>query len=316
MPNPIQTTQGPVDVADLGPTLVHEHLLTAHEGVRFQWPHLVDAEGEHQRAVESVQGVQAHGIQTICDPSCLDLCRDVRLNLAVGEATGMRFVMATGVYGHHYTSLPHFFQTRDADVLAGCFVHDLTQGIQATEVKAHFLKCAADEPGMTPDVTKVHEAVAKAHAQTGAPVMAHTRPASKTGPQQVEVLQQHGVDPSRILLAHCGDTDDLDHLEELVELGVLLGMDRYGLDLFLPEEQRNATVQALVERGYADRLVLGQDYCATIDWYPDELKPVMAPRWSMTVLFEESIPTLKELGVGEGDIDAMLGANVHRWLSA
>lgn len=45
MPSPIQTTAGAVDVADLGRTLTHEHLLTAHEGLRFQWPHLVDAEG-------------------------------------------------------------------------------------------------------------------------------------------------------------------------------------------------------------------------------------------------------------------------------
>jgi phosphotriesterase-related protein len=313
----IRTTAGPVDVADLGRTLVHEHLITAHEGLRFQWPHLVDAEAEFEAAVRETRAAKEHGVSTICDPSVLDLNRDVRLNLAVQETTGVRFVMATGVYGQHYTFLPQYFQNRDVDALVDVFVHDLEHGIQGTVVRAHFLKCAADEPGITPDVEKVHRAVARASLRTGAPIMAHTHPATQTGLAQMGIFADEGVDPSKVLLAHTGDTDDLDHIEELLATGATLGMDRYGLDdVFLPEGPRNATIVALCERGHAGRLVLGQDACATIDWFPVEVRQALAPDWHFSLIFERIIPALAQAGVAEADLEAMVGANVHRWLAS
>ena len=48
-------------------------------------------------------------------------------------------------------------------------------------------------------------------------------------------------------------------------------MDRYGIDLYLPTDRRNATVLALLERGYADRMFLSQDWCSTLDWFPPEV---------------------------------------------
>jgi phosphotriesterase-related protein len=311
----IPTTAGPKDIADLGKTLVHEHLLTAHEGIRFQWPHLVDAKAEHDAAVAQVRAAQAHGVTAICDPAVLDLARDVRLSLAVTEETGMPIVMATGVYGQHYTFLPHYFQTREPSAMVECFVHDLTVGIQGTSTRAAFLKCAADEPGLTPDMEKIHRAVAQASLQTDAPIMAHSRPASKTGLDQMRIFAEEGVDPAKIMIAHTGDTDDLDYIEALLQTGCTIGMDRYGLDIFLPQAQRNATLVALVQRGYADRMVLSQDACATLDWFPKEMVQMMAPNWNFTHIFETVMPQLLEAGVTQEQLDAMLEANVHHWLS-
>ena len=312
----IQTTAGPLDVSELGPTLVHEHLLCAHEGLRFQWPHLVDAQAEMDAALAQTEGAKAHGIKTICDPSCLDLNRDVRLNIAVTEKTGVPFVMATGIYGQHYTFIPHYFQTREPQALIDVFVHDIEVGIQGSGVKAHFLKCAADEPGLTADVEKIHRAIAQTSLQTGAPIMAHSHPASRTGLEQMRVFTEEGVDPAKVQIAHTGDTDDLGYIEELLGTGCTIGMDRYGLDIFLPTEQRNATVVALCERGYAERMVLSHDACATLEWFAPEAVAQMAPNWNFTFLFTTAIPQLLELGVTQDQIDAMLGANVHRWLAA
>ena len=95
---------------------------------------------------------------------------------------------------------------------------------------------------MTENIEKVHRAVARASVRTGAPIMAHSRPASETGPRQIEIFEEEGVDLSKVQIAHTGDTDDLDYIERLLEKGVYIGMDRYGLEIFLPFEQRNATV--------------------------------------------------------------------------
>ena len=91
--------------------------------------------------------------------------------------------------------------------------------------------------------------------------MAHSRPASKTGPRQVEIFLEEGVDPGKIQIAHCGDTDDVGYIEGLIEKGVWVGLDRYGIEMYLPMEKRNATTLALLEKGYADRVFLGADSC-------------------------------------------------------
>ena len=311
----VETTAGPIDAARMGRTLCHEHLLTVSEAVRFQWPHLHDAEAEFARAVEQVRAAMGHGVRTIVDPACMDLGRDARFAQRVAEETGIQLVLATGIYGEHYSTIAHHFETRDEDYLADAFVHDLETGIQGTEIKAAFLKTAADEPGITPDVEKVHRAAARASLRTGAPIMAHSRPASRTGPDQMRIFLDEGVAPEKVMIAHTGDTDDLDYIEELLELGPFIGMDRYGTEIFLPDPQRNTTVAALVERGHADRMVLSHDACATIDWFPPEMIAQLAPNWHFTHLFDTVIGQLTELGVPGEAIDTMLDETPRRWLA-
>src|SRR5947209_5362887 len=115
------------------------------------------------------------------------------------------------------------------------FSSDEAVTVQWPHVRQH-------EPGVNERIEKVHRAVARASARTGAPIMAHSRPASNTGPRQVGVFLEEGVAPEKIQIAHTGDTDDLDYIERLLEAGVYIGMDRYGLEIFLPMEKRNATV--------------------------------------------------------------------------
>jgi phosphotriesterase-related protein len=149
--------------------------------------------------------------------------------------------------------------------------------------------------------------------------MAHSRPASNTGPRQVEIFLEEGVAPEKIQIAHTGDTDDLDYIEGLLDKGVYIGLDRYGLDVFLPTEKRNATVLALLERGHVERMFLSQDYAVAIDWYPPEVMEQLATagladNWSMTYLFESVIPELKQRGMTDEQLDTMLVENPKRWL--
>ena len=314
----VETVSGPVDADELGTTLIHEHLRFHDEAVANQWPHLYDADEERAQALEAGRAAVDRGVKTIGEPTVMFGGRDVEFLKRVSDETGLQVVASTGIYTYDY--LPHFFANRDADAMAECFAHDIEQGIQGTEVKAGFLKCAADEPGVTEGVEKVHRAVARACASTGAAIMAHSRPASQTAFRQIEVFEEEGVDLGRVQIAHTGDTDDLDYIERVLEKGVFIGMDRYGLELFLPMDKRNATVTALLERGYADRMFLSQDFCATIDWFPEEAEEQMIEAglvkdWSMTLLFEQVIPTLREAGMTDEQLDTMLVENPKRWLA-
>jgi len=244
------------------------------------------------------------------------LHRDAAFSKRVADEAGLNVVLATGVYT--YDHLPQFLLNRDEDGVAAIFIHEIENGIQGTGIKPAFIKCAADEPGITPNVEKIHRAAARAARQTGLPIMAHSRPASGTGPEQMRIFVEEGVDPGTVQIAHTGDTDDLDYIERLLETGCWIGMDRYGLDIFLGTEQRNATVLALLERGYAERMFLSQDYCSTIDWFAPEIQAYLkeneVPDWSMTFLFEKVIPELKERGMTDEQLDQMMVANPQAWL--
>jgi phosphotriesterase-related protein len=316
----VETVQGAVDAQDLGLTLPHEHVRFRDEAVANEWPSRYDEQLEYDAALVAVNAAKERGVRTIVDPTAMFGGRDVRFMKRVADETGVRIVACTGIYS--YDHLPHYFANRDVDVMADHFVEDIERGIQGTEIKAAFLKCAADAAGVTENVEKIHRAVARASVQTGAPIMAHSMPAVGTGPRQVEIFKEEGVDMSRVQVAHCGDSEDVEYIEGLIDSGVYVGLDRYGLEMYLPFEKRNATAAELLRRGHAERLMISQDFCATIDWFPPEAAEVFENagairNWSMTLVFDEVVPALRELGVMDDEVfQTIFTENPRRWLTA
>ena len=323
----IETVTGPIDSGELGFTLIHEHLRCQDEAVIAQWPDrvtlaedepfAVEAGGERAEAVKAAERAIERGVRTIADPTAMFLGRDVEFMRDVSAETGLQVVPCTGIYT--YDHLPPFFLTRSPEQIAEMFVADIERGIQGTEIKAAFIKCAADHPGLTENVTKVHRAAAMASVQTGAPIMAHSAPGAGTGPKQLDLFEQEGVDPSRVQIAHCGDTDDVDHIVSLIDRGAFAGLDRFGLELYLPFEKRIATALALLERGHAERLFLAADSCATLDWYPPEAVPVLQEAgqvidWDIRMIPDKVIPALREGGMSDEQLEQMMVANPVSWL--
>jgi phosphotriesterase-related protein len=325
----IPTVTGMVDAEDLGTTLIHEHLRNSDEAVHNQWPqagatkeeppHDVAAGEDYDIAVREANAAVDLGIKTIGEPTAMFLGRDVGFMKRVSEETGLQVVPCTGIYT--YDHLPQFFINRDPDQIAEFFISDIEEGIQGTDIKAGFIKCAADEPGVNENIEKVHRAVARASVKTGSPIMAHSRPASNTAPRQVEIFEEEGVDLSKVQIAHCGDTDDLDYIEALIEKGVWVGLDRYGLDLFLPYDKRQATTRALLERGYADRIFLSADSVATTDWFPSNVIEQLiaagaAHDWTIRIVPEKVLPELRESGMTEEQERTMMVDNAVGWLTS
>ncbi len=315
----VQTVQGPVAAEDLGLVLAHEHVRFRDEALAVQWPGRYDEQLELDAALLAVNAAKEHGVQTIVDPTAMFGGRDVGFMKRVADETGVQLIACTGIYT--YDHLPHFFDFRDIDAITEMFVEDIEGGIQGTDIKAAFLKCAADAPGVTENVEKVHRAVARASVQTGAPIMAHSMPAVATGPRQVEIFKEEGVELSRVQIAHCGDTDDVAYIEGLIAQGVYAGLDRYGIQVALGIDARNETAAELLRRGHAESLMISQDFCASIDWFPPEMADNaeaagMIHNWSMTLVFEEVVPKLRELGVMDDQtFDTIFKDNPRRWLT-
>ena len=314
----VQTVQGALDAQELGIVLAHEHVRFRDEAVAENWPGRYDEQLELDAALLAVRDAKERGVQTIVEPTAMFGGRDVRFMKRVSDETGVNLIACTGIYSYDY--LPHYFENRDIDVMADHFVEDIESGIQGTPVRAGFLKCAADAAGVTENVEKIHRAVARASVQTGAPIMAHSMPAVGTGPRQVEIFEEEGVDLSRVQIAHCGDSEDVAYIEGLLAKGVYVGLDRYGLEMYLPIDKRNATAAELLRRGHAERLTISQDFCASIDWFPPEAAEMFENQgairnWSMTLVFDEVVPALREMGVMDDAVfNTIFVENPRRWL--
>jgi phosphotriesterase-related protein len=300
---------------------MHEHVFVLSHEFHVNYPQVVgfDEEREVAAAAARLNELADVGISTIVDLTVVGLGRDIRLLSRVAERTALNIVVATGYYT--FTELPHFVEsrarmsrTREADLLAAWFVGDITEGIARTGVKAGILKCATDGQGVTPGVEAVLRAVARAHRATGVPISTHTHPATHRGLEQQDVLEEEGVDLSRVVIGHSGDTDDLVYLEKLISRGSYLGMDRFGLYGILNKEARVRTIAELCARGHASRMVLSHDASCVIDWIPPGVS--LGPEWEYCHISRDVIPALRSAGVSEADLTAMLVDNPRRIFEA
>src|SRR6185312_9914931 len=158
---------------------------------------------------------------------------------------------------------------------------------------------------------------ARAHLATGVPITVHTSAAAQSGRPAVDLFAEEGVDLTKVVVGHAGDSNDLDYLRSLADRGVTLGMDRFGLDLFNPAADRVRTIADLAARGYADRMVLSHDASCFIDYFGaahDAVRSTM-PNWQFGHISDDVLPALRAEGVTDEQIAAMMVDNPRRYFS-
>ena len=316
----VETVRGRVEVAQLGTTLMHEHVFVLTPDLLANYPAGWDEASRVEDAITRLSRLKALGVDTIVDPTVVGLGRYIPRIERINRSVDINIVAATGLYTYNDLPLALQFAGPGAPMggdepMVDLFVRDITEGIAGTEVKAAFLKCAIDEPGLTPGVERVMRAVARAHLATGAPITVHTSVHNQGGTVTQRVLAEEGVDLGRVVIGHCGDSADIGYLTGLADRGSLLGMDRFGLDAILPFEQRVDTVAHLCRLGYADRLVLSQDASCYIDWFPEGLMAKYAPNWHYEHVVADVVPALAERGVAPEQVRAMLVDNPRRYFT-
>lgn len=316
----VPTVTGNIPVEQLGKTLAHEHVFVVGEEFRQNYQADWDEEEKIAQAVRDLNELKSLGIDSILDPTVVGLGRYIPRIQRIAEQIDLNIVVATGIYTYnevpfqfHYSGPGLLFDVPEP--MTEMFVNDIENGIAGTGVKAGFLKCAIEEQGLTPGVERVMRAVAQAHVRTGAPITVHTNVHNRSGLEAQRVLREEGADLTKVVIGHSGDSANLDYLMELADAGSILGMDRFGLDVLLPFEQRVDTVAELAKRGYADRMVLAHDASCFIDWFDPQAKAQAVPNWNYRHISEDVLPALLERGVSEEQIQTMLVDNVRRYFS-
>jgi len=311
----IQTARGVVDSSQLGTTLMHEHVFILDTEVMQNYPEDWGSEKDRvEDAVRRLNELKSRGVDTIVDLTVIGVGRYIPRIKQIAQQTKINIIVATGIYT--YNDVPHYFLFRGPgtvlngpELMVDMFVRDIEEGIADTGVRAAILKCATDEPGLTKDVERVLRATAQAHRRTGVPISTHTHARKRVGLDQQRVFREEGVDLSRVVIGHSGDTTDLSYLEELIGNGSYIGMDRFGIDTIVSFEDRVNTVAEMCKRGHVGKMVLSHDAACYNHWLPERPLPAMLPRWHYLHIHNDVIPALKQQGVTEEQLHTMLVEN-------
>src|SRR6478736_6778694 len=312
----VETIRGRVATAELGTTLMHEHVFVMQPEAFLNYAHVWgesywDEDARVADAVEKLRAVRAVGIRTIVDPTAPGLGRNIPRIQRINAEVDLNIVVASGVYA--FVELPNFLHYRSAEAIAELFVRELREGIDDTGVRAAFLKCAVEEHGLVGDIPRILDAVAIAARETGAPVMVHTNASAGTGTLALDALTSRGVDPVRVVVAHAGDSNDLPYLRTIADTGAILGFDRFNIPHFNPDADRVRTLLALLEEGYGDRIHLSHDAACFMDFMVGD--PNFADeRPDYLHLSTQILPVLRDNGVTEAQIDEMTIDNPRRFL--
>ena len=315
----VQTVRGPVDAAQLGPTLAHEHVFVLAPEALNNWATVYtgspywDEDTNIARAVRMLQEVRDAGMRTIVDPTAPGLGRDIPRIQRVNDQVDLNILVASGIYA--FLELPNFVIYRPTRAIADLFVREITEGIDNTGVRAAFLKCCVEHYGLVGDIPRILEAVALASNETGAPVMVHTNAAHRTGLLALDALTRHGVDPTRIVIAHMGDSNDLNYLRAIADTGATLGCDRFGIEHFNPLPNRIETLLALLAEGYADRIHLSHDAATFYDFMTGDPNFAGEQDANFLLVWNTVLPTLRDAGIGDDVITQLTVENPARFFS-
>jgi phosphotriesterase-related protein len=317
----VETFRGPVSTDDLGTTLIHEHVFVGHPELDVDLPHPEwDEDVAIETAVQGLERLWDLGVRTVVDLTVLGIGRDVARVAKVAERVRVHLVASTGYYAADV--LPAYFSTHGPGRLVGgpdplleLFLRDIEVGVAGTGVRAGMLKVVTDRSGITPDVRRVMEAAATAQRRTGVPITTHTHAPSRNGLEQLAFFREHGVAPERLVIGHCGDSEDLDYLRELMDAGASIGMDRFGMEHVLPDDVRVATVLTLLREGYADRMVLSHDAAYFSRVTPPSWRAANVPHWNLENISRRILPLLRDGGATDEHVHQLMVLNPARLLT-
>lgn len=164
-------------------------------------------------------------------------------------------------------------------------------------------------------------AVARAHCETGLPIMVHSHPGTQLARRQIAIFREEGVDLTRVKIDHSNDTTDTEYLKWILDQACYLGLDRYPGRLVSPA-MRTRTLKTLIDDGHGDRLCPSHDcMCLTIhNERPDGSIPEEHDHFERNpdqylYMHRRVIPMLRELGTREADIRRLFVDNPRRFLA-
>lgn len=265
--NMVNTVTGQVPAAELGRTLMHEHFLYGYCGFQGDATLGPFREDEAFRiCMEAARTARSYGVRTVVDATTNECGRNVRFLEKLANAAGINIICSTGFYFEQESAYAYWkFRsafTNIEDEITEMMITELTQGIEGTGIKAGVIKLASSYHVITPMEEVFFKAAARAQRETGCVIITHTQQGTM-GPEQAALLIKNGADPGKIAIGHMCGNSDVEYHKRVLEQGVYVNLDRFGLqgELFHTptDEGRVDLIEKLVAGGYEDKILLGHD---------------------------------------------------------
>jgi phosphotriesterase-related protein len=303
----IDTVGGPIEPAELGLTLMHEHVLVDFIGAGQVRASRYDADAVFKRALPHLRQVKALGGATLVECTPAYLGRDPRLLRRLAEASGLHILSNTGYYGANQDKHlpPHAFTERP-EQLAARWIREWERGIDETGIKPAFMKIGVDAGPLSAVDAKLVRAAALAHKATGLPIAAHTGDGLAAF-EELDLLEEAGIPLSAFIWVHAQSEPDASRHARAAARGAWVefdGISESGVDKHV------ALVLQMKAAGRLDRVLVSHD----AGWYhvgePDggQFRP-------FDTLFTKFVPALKAAGASEADVRRLLVDNPRRALA-
>lgn len=333
-----QTVLGPVPAGELGTTLIHEHVLfdvsdywnepaEATRIARAERPVSIESlgalrydpflvrdnlvHGDVDLATWELERFVAHGGATLVDPTNVSMGRDPEALRTIARRTGLNLILGSGYYTE--ISLDAQFRARTLDDVTDELIRDVRDGVGDSGVRAGLIgEIGTSSPIADAELLSLR-ASARAQAQTGAPLMVHLDGWGREGHAVLDVVEEEGADPARVILCHMNPScDDVAYQAPLAERGAFVEYDMMGMTYVYPvgrvcpdDERALRGVKRLMEAGFADRVLISQDVF---------LKSMLHRFGGLgyTHVLDTMVPVAGAVGIDEAQLHGFLTTNAHQ----
>lgn len=341
----VMTVLGKVNASELGVVTPHEHIFIdmsvffmepeeASAKVMAHGPVTIEKLGvlkrnpfavldnvqmmDKQTQIDEINAFRFAGGKTVVDASCHGLGRDPELLREVSCRTGLHIVAGSG----YYVDGAQTAATRELTVeeMEEDIVRDIEVGIGHTGIRAGIIGEIGVSHILYPFEKKSLIAACRAQKRTGAPLSVHINPWSTQGLNAMEIVEEHKIDPGKVVICHSDVENREDYIFKLLDKGVYIEFDNFGKEMptdfwdvrpgngpFVTDVQRVALIQKMIDRGYEKQMLFSCDIC---------LKSLLHAYggWGYDHVIAHILPALRHNGVRESAIENIMVHNPARWL--
>ena len=306
-PERIMTVRGPIPARRLGQTLMHEHLLADFIGADQLAAGRYNPEEAFQRALPHLQKLKSLGGDALVDCTPEHLGRDVELLRRLSQASGVRIIASTGIYGAMNDKfVPRLAYAETAEQLSLRWVREFEDGISPGGIRPGIIKIGVDGAPRSEIDAKLVAAAARAHRRTGMVIASHTGPGAAAF-AQLDVLKAEEVEPAAFIWVHAQAETDASLHRRAAELGAWVEFDGIAPASVAKHVE---LVLGLKRAGLLHRVLISQD----AGWYHVG-EPGGGEFRGYDALFTTFLPALRKAGASAGDIHILLVRNPQQALT-
>jgi predicted metal-dependent phosphotriesterase family hydrolase len=250
--------------------------------------------------IEEMRIAKSEGISCIVDGGHADMGRDMNFLRQLSDRSGLPIVAGGGFYAQPF--YPKAISTMSEDQIVEALVKQVE-----TEPVGAFGEIGSWDY-ITRDERKVFRAIGRAHLQTGLPIFTHTGIPGKSAIEQLDLLEDVGVDPKRVAIGHLGNLTSDPNVEThrmICRRGAFVGFDRQGGQ---GDAQQVPLVMKLLEAGYADNLLFSSDLAGVA-----QTKQGGGTGYAKTLTV--FVPKLKAAGASDEVLRRIMRDNPRRFLA-